>query len=733
MIDLDPEPTAPPADLANELLYPDAENQIVHRGDRRRVARLVRTGEEAVRLALPDETDWLLGVGEDGALCGLRTPPPPLEPREVRLGVEAAGLNFWDVFAALGLIDEKFLGTEMCGHVIEVGPEVKSVSVGDRVVGVRRGARGMFGPEAVTHEELVAPAPADMPATALATMPTVFLSAALSYELAGLKAGDRVLIHAGAGGVGLAALQLAQAAGAEVFATASAPKQAYLRSLGVERVFDSRTTAFGEEILEATGGEGVDLILNSLTAEGYIEASLSCLAEGGRFVELAARDILSEEEMAAARPDAAYHIVKLDAMKEDELERPGALLRDVMARLAAGELTPLTHTRWPMNEARRAVEFMRDGRHIGKIIFTNSPLARGRLREEGTYLVTGGLGGIGCAVAGWLAERGAGTIVLNGRRPPDPEVEEAIESLRRRRFTVRVELADVTDPDAVDEMLARMDAELPPLCGVIHSVGVLSDGALGNQSWGRFEQVLWPKVLWRVASPPRDGFSRPGHVRPLLERGRRTGESGSGEPRSGQRVPGPARRPPPGAGTSGSGHRLGRVVGDWRSRGAAGENLQKHRRNGSRLDDAAAGALGHSTGWSARTPRIPWFWRGIGLNSKRPWTAFPRFSKNCFPSRRTQRPTRPPWRTTCCPVWRRRPLRSARPCWSRSCSRNCRRCSGCRARPNPRWDFRSGHGLAHGRGTPQPAEPRVRGRLFGPEHGGVRLSRHRGARPSPGR
>ena len=495
MIDLDPEPTAPPADLANELLYPDAENQIVHRGDRRRVARLVRAGEGVERLTLPEEPDWLLGVDEDGALSGLQAPSPPLEPREVRLGIEAAGLNFWDVFAALGLIDEKFLGTEMCGHILEVGSGVSSVSVGDRVVGVKRGTRGMFGPESVTHEELVAPAPAELSATALATMPTVFLSAALSYELAGLKAGDRVLIHAGAGGVGLAAIQLAQAAGAEVFATASAPKQAYLRSLGVEHVFDSRQTKFGEEILEATGGEGVDLILNSLTAEGFIDASLSCLAHGGRFVELAARDILSEEEMAAVRPDVAYYIVKLDAMKEDEPERPGALLKDVMERLAAGELTPLIHTRWPLSEARQAVEYMRDGRHIGKIIFANSPLARGRLREDRTYLVTGGLGGIGCAVADWLAERGAGTIVLNGRRPPDTEVEEAIESLRRRGFTVRVELADVTDPDALDEMLARMDADLPPLGGVIHSVGVLSDGALGNQSWERFEQVLWPKVL----------------------------------------------------------------------------------------------------------------------------------------------------------------------------------------------------------------------------------------------
>ena len=508
MVDLDPEATVTPADLAHELLYPDPETHIVHRRGRRRVARVVRAGSETRRLALPEGPDWVVGVGASGALESLPVERPRLEPGEVRVAVEAAGLNFWDVFASLGLIEEKVLGTEMCGRVVEIGSEVSAVSVGDRVVGLKRGTRGTFGPEAVTHEELVAPAPPDMSATALASMPTVFVSAALSFELSGLNAGERVLIHAGAGGVGLAAIQLAQAAGAEVFATASAPKQAYLRSLGVEHVFDSRSTAFGREILEATGGAGVDLVLNSLTAEGYIEATLSCLARGGRFVELAARDILSEEEMAEVRPDVAYSIVKLDVMKEDRPAQPGALLKDVMARLEAGELKPLAHTRWPLSEAVPAIEFMRDGRHLGKIVFTNSPLAEGRLRADRTYLVTGGLGGIGCAVAGWLADQGAGTIVLNGRRTPDAEAEEAIGALRARGATIRVEIADVTDPASLDAMLARMDRELPALGGVVHSVGVLSDGALGNQSWENFETVLWPKVLgaWHLhrATADRD-------------------------------------------------------------------------------------------------------------------------------------------------------------------------------------------------------------------------------------
>ena len=495
MLDLDPANAVPLPGLVNELMYPDAETHVALRLGIRQAARLVRAGAASERLTLPDEGNWFLEPDSGGALERLQVlpaPERPLQAREVRVAVEAAGLNFWDLFRALSVIDEGLLGGEMCGHVIEVGSEVTSVSAGDRVVAL---AFGTFSSEAVMHEEMVAAAPPHVPTTALATMPTVFVSAALSYDLAELKAGERVLIHAGAGGVGLAAIQLAHAAGAEVFATASKPKQAYLRSLGVKHVFDSRRTLFGQEILAATGGAGVHVVLNSLTGEGFIEASLSCLAPGGRFVELARVDIYSEDDMAAARPDVAYHILELDVLKEHDPGRPGAALRKVMQRLAAGELTPLIHTRWSMGEAGPAMKFMRAARHVGKIVLTNSPLEAGGLRQDRSYLVTGGLGGIGCALAGWLADRGAGAIVLNGRRDPDPEAVEAIDALRERGVRVQVELADVTDPEAVDAMLQRMDAALPPLAGVIHSVGVLSDAALTNQNWESFQQVLWPKML----------------------------------------------------------------------------------------------------------------------------------------------------------------------------------------------------------------------------------------------
>ncbi len=500
MIDLDPDMMAPAPDLVNELLYPDTENHIAYRRSQRRTARLVRAEDAGERLAFPEGLEWVLAPDPAGVFdrpCVQPLPARPLEPREVRVAVDAAGLNFWDVFRSLGFIEEGLLGREMCGHILETGAEVSTVSPGDHIVGLGFGA---FGPQMITHEELVTPAPAGFSVSELATVPSAFVSAALSFEFSGLKAGDRVLVHAGAGGVGLAAIQLVQAAGAEVFATASAPKQDYLRSLGVRHIFDSRTIAFGQEIMEATGGKGVDVVLNSLTGEGFIDASLSCLRQGGRFVEMARRDILSEDEMAALRPDVPYHILELDVLKKTEPAHVGKVLRSVIGRLSSGELKPIIHSRWPLAEAGAALSFMRSARHLGKIVVTTPPLIKGRLRQDRAYLVTGGLGGIGCAVAGWLADHGAGTIVLNGRREPDATAMETIRAIRERGVAVWVELADMTDMAAVDNMLARMEQELPPLGGVIHSVGVLSDGALTNQTWERFEEVLWPKIMggWQL-------------------------------------------------------------------------------------------------------------------------------------------------------------------------------------------------------------------------------------------
>ena len=501
MIDLDPDPSGKVERLVSELMFPDRETHIAYRSGARLAARLVRSGEGRPRIALPDDTNWRLVSTPGEGLAGLHAEPAnprPLKSGEIRVAVEAAGLNFSDVLISVGAVEmEPMLGDEYCGRVIEVAPDVIEFNTGDRVLGL---GIGTFRPELVTRAEMAAHAPEGIPSAALATIPTSFVSAELGFQMSGLKAGDRVLIHTASGGVGLAAIQLVQAAGAEVFATASAPKQPYLRSLGITHIFDSRSADFGRQVLAVTDGQGVDVVLNSLTGPGFIEASLSCLACGGRFVEMGRRDIWTSEQMASTRPDAAYSVLEVDALKRRDPGTAGASLRRVMARVATGELRPLTSTRWPMAEIIPAMEFMRSARHIGKNVIVMPPLPNGRLRPDRTYLVTGGLGGIGTVIAGWLAERGAGTIVLNGRRPPDREAEEVIESLRRQGADVRVELADVTSPEAVEQMLARIDDDMHPLAGVIHSVGVLSDASLGNQTWERFEQVLWPKMLgaWQL-------------------------------------------------------------------------------------------------------------------------------------------------------------------------------------------------------------------------------------------
>jgi len=508
LIDLDPSAETPAVqDLVQELLSADSETLVTLREGVRRAARLVRPGTDDSRLALPEDPDWVVGPEDpEAGLTTLRAKPrprPDLEPGEVRVAVEAMGLNFVDALMSIGAVSTGGeIGRELVGRVLETGEEVEGLATGDLVAGM---GFGSFTPEMVTNAALVVPAPGGLSTAALATVPICFVTADLAFRTADLEAGERVLIHAGAGGVGLAAIQLAQAAGAEVFATASAAKQSFLRSLGVTHVFDSRETAFGDEILRATNGEGVHVVLNSLTSEGFIEASLACLGSGGRFVEIGKRGIWSEQEMSASRPDVAYSVLDVDELKRTDPVRAGASLSRIMDRLAAGELSPLPHTVWPLCEIESAMDAMRGARHTGKNVLRMPSLARGNLRPDRSYLVTGGLGGIGCAVARWLAEQGAGAVVLNGRRDPDPEAEAVIRELREAGADVRVEIADVTDFAAVDALLARIDEGPKPLGGVIHSVGVLSDGVIENQTWDRFEQVLWPKILgaWHLHQATR--------------------------------------------------------------------------------------------------------------------------------------------------------------------------------------------------------------------------------------
>ena len=287
---------------------------------------------------------------------------------------------------------------------------------------------------------------------------------------------------------------MAQQHGAIVFATASTYKRATLRKLGVEYVYDSRSTDFADQILADTDGAGVDVVLNSLTNEGFVEATVRATAQNGRFAEIAKRDIWTPEQMAAARPDIAYEIVALDTVTFQEPERIRGLLAEVSDGLASGEWTPLPAEIYPLTEAKTAFRRMQQARHIGKIVLQMpNPL---QPRGDRSYLITGGLGAIGLHTAAYLAQLGAGDIVLTSRRTPDADAQRAIDDITERyRCRIHTFAADVGDESEVEKLLERIRAELPPLAGVAHLAGVLDDALLSQQSLERFRTTLAPKAF----------------------------------------------------------------------------------------------------------------------------------------------------------------------------------------------------------------------------------------------
>jgi NADPH:quinone reductase-like Zn-dependent oxidoreductase/acyl carrier protein len=329
----------------------------------------------------------------------------------------------------------------------------------------------------------------------------VFLTAHYAFtHLARLEKGERVLIHAGAGGVGMAAIQLAQRLGCEIFATAgSERKRALVASMGVTHVFSSRDTGFAEEIRKITGPRGLDVVLNALTGEILTE-SIALLRPGGRFLEMGKREILDADRLARSYPDVVYRAFDLSAVAAENPELGRGMLEDLLAGFAAGELTPLPRTIFAIEDAQAAFRFMSQARHIGKIVLSQSEVVRreearatGAIRSDGTYLVTGGLGALGLRIARWLAASGAGAVVLASRRAPSAEVLASIEDLRGAS-AVEAVTCDIGDRDAVARTVAHIHDALPPLRGIIHAAGLLDDGIAGEQDAGRFEKVLWPKV-----------------------------------------------------------------------------------------------------------------------------------------------------------------------------------------------------------------------------------------------
>ena len=438
-VDLDSSEEGLP-DLVATLVSEDGEDQVAYRGGRRFALRLARSRPPR---SAEDGEIRRLEIARRGVLDDLRLVPSARRPPaagEVEIEVEAGGLNFRDVLNALGMYpgDPGPLGSECAGRVRAVGAGVTGLAPGDRVVAL---AGGALATHVSTRCEFVARLPESLTAEQAATLPIAFLTAVHGLlEVGRLRRGERVLIHAAAGGVGLAAVQVAQRAGAEVFATAgSDDKREYLRARGVRHVSDSRSLSFAEDVKRATHGEGVDVVLNSLTGE-FIPASLSLLRDGGRFIEIGKRELWSQERAAGTRAGVEYHAVFLGDLAEREPARAGQMLRDLLIAVQAGEYEPLPLRSFPLSEAAAAFRFMANARHTGKIVLR--PEGPPRISENGTYLVTGGYGALGLAVARWLAGRGAGRVVLVGRSGAGATARKVIEELgssHRRAARGRVE------------------------------------------------------------------------------------------------------------------------------------------------------------------------------------------------------------------------------------------------------------------------------------------------------
>ena len=494
-IDLDPGPHPGEVDaLLVELESRGSESQVALRASGRRVLRLVRA-PSAGEPEAPAEA-WRLAPAFPGAFDRFHRQPlvrRAPEFGEVEIAVQATGLNFKDVLQVLGMAsgDDASLGGECAGRVARVGPGVSHLRPGDDVMAVGKGCLASF---VTLPADLAQRRPPEMSPEEAAAFPIAFLTAEFCLSHIGaLRTGQRVLIHAGAGGVGMAAIQLAQLAGAEVFATAGSEwKRALLRSIGVPHVLNSRDASFAQEVMTRTGGSGVDLVLNSLTGE-LAEASFGVLARGGRFIEIGKRDLKSAEWVTSLGRDLAYSIVD---WSEDAARRPafiGGMLAQLIERLQQG-LRPLPRQAFAIDDAPRAFRLMAQARHVGKIVVRHGPLTPPEIRSDGAYLVTGGLSGLGLRVAEWLAERKAGRIVLTGRRPATPEAAAVIERLRSAGGAVLTETVDVTDETALSDLLTRVRADGPPLRGVVHCAGVIDDASLLQQDANGLARVLAPKV-----------------------------------------------------------------------------------------------------------------------------------------------------------------------------------------------------------------------------------------------
>ena len=484
------------------------ESQVVVRDGVVSVPRLARAGSSGLLGVPTGVSEWCLREGESGrledlSLLSCAEPGRVLGEGEVRVGVRAAGLNFRDVLVALGVYPEDAcVGGEGAGVVLGVGPGVVGFGLGDRVMGLFDGA---FGPVAVADHRLLERVPDGWSFAQAASVPIVFLTAYYALmDLAGVREGERLLVHAGTGGVGMAAIQLAAYLGVEVFATASPGKWGVLRGMGLDEdhIASSRSLEFAERFRGVTGGRGMDVVLDCLAGE-FVDASLGLLCEDGRFVEMGKSDVRDPVEVASVYPGVVYRA--FDLMNDAGPERIEVMFGELLGLFQGGVLRVLPVRGWDVRRAPEAFRFMSQARHVGKNVLV---LPGGGFGSAGgTVLVTGGTGGLGRLLAEHLVSKhGVRRLLLTSRRGPQADgAQELLERLSGLGAEVEIVACDIADRAQAQALLEGIDRDYP-LSAVVHAAGVLDDGVLGSLTAERVAGVLAPKVdgAWNLHELTRD-------------------------------------------------------------------------------------------------------------------------------------------------------------------------------------------------------------------------------------
>ncbi|WP_372365775.1 SDR family NAD(P)-dependent oxidoreductase [Candidatus Uabimicrobium sp. HlEnr_7] len=449
------------------------------------------------RLALPPSESYKLNIEERGVLQNLEfIEANRIEPEEefVEIEVSSTGLNFRDVMNVLGMYpgDPGLLGAECSGTVVRVGRNVTRFVEGDEVLAI---AAGSFSKFVNAHQSLIAKKPKHITFAGAATIPITFLTVYYGfYHLTKIQKGDRVLIHSAAGGVGLAAVQIALRAGAEIFATAgSDQKREHLRSLGVHHIMNSRSMDFAQQIRKIIDedGKGINIVLNSLAGE-YIPRSMELMAKDATFLEIGKVEIWSQQQVTDFRSDINYIAFDLGDVCRDEPLFLQNMFDEVMELFEKEELRPLHHKIFAYQEAVLAFRYMAQAKHMGKIVLSQD---YNPIRHDGTYLVTGGLGALGFEIVKTMVYEGARNFILLGRSAPRPEISQEIQILEEQGVCFTIVEVDVSNEVLLNKAIEETTPQLPPLCGIVHAAGVLDDGVIGQQTAERFSKVMAPKVL----------------------------------------------------------------------------------------------------------------------------------------------------------------------------------------------------------------------------------------------